>query len=369
VYINEVHADIDLHAGEQIVRVDMRNFNRKGRFTYADWDKQVRRIGFDIWPQDNYYPYPKVQNARIVFLRMTATHGKPTPGDLPHQGKAIWLSQFRPNLSRGVTVPRDLYDQYMQRQHYRHVGLDYGSRWIGEGFRTFTEHRAVSPVFAILTGPNPSDRQQDMAATLQGYLEEMYGVRLPVNPDGSAAGASSGNVILLGPEACLAAGRMDEKELQHVGPRGFVINAHQGRIAIAGPDDEGTTSGAIRYLEDHGVRFYEPSLIRVPDLSEDILHELYLLDRPYFRDRAVRVRWRRDRQEDATGVAEADARLAAHALAAAIKDIARSGRRQLPPSLSAEAGQSPLARYVAAKLLWDPFADATRLIREFGQHP
>jgi hypothetical protein len=32
---------------------------------------------------------------------------------------------------------------------------------------------------------------------------------------------------------------------------------------------------------------------------------------------------------------------------------------------TAEANQSPLSRYVAAKLFWDPFSDATRLIGEF----
>jgi len=41
IYINDVHSDVDLHAGEQIVRVDLRNFDQQRRFSYADWDKQV----------------------------------------------------------------------------------------------------------------------------------------------------------------------------------------------------------------------------------------------------------------------------------------------------------------------------------------
>ena len=36
-----------------------------------------------------------------------------------------------------------------------------------------------------------------MASTLQGYLEKVFGVRLAVNPDGSNASESAGNVILL----------------------------------------------------------------------------------------------------------------------------------------------------------------------------
>ena len=367
VYINQVHSDIDLHAGEQIVRVDMRNFNLKGRFTYAEWDKQVRRISFDIWPQDNYHPYPKVQNAEIVFLGMTATNGKPAPANLPHKGKAIWLSQFRPNVGRGVAVSRDMYDQYMQRQHYKHVGMDYGSRWISEGFRTFTAHRAVSPVFAILSGPDTSDREQEMARTLQSHLEKMFGVRLAINPDGSTIGESTGNAILLGREACLAAGRIDEKELRHVGPQGLAINAHNGRIAIAGPDDDGTIDGVIKYLEDHGVRFYEPSRIHMPDLSADMLHELYVLDWPYFRERAVRMDWWAGNEAKAARAANSDSLAATRDLASAIKDVARTGNRELPSSLATKANQSSLSRHVAAKLLWDPFADATRLIREFNE--
>ncbi len=367
VYINQVHSDIDLHAGEQIVRVDMRNFDRKGRFTYADWDKQVQRIGFDIWPQDNYYPYPKVQNAEIVLLGMTATNAKPAPGTLPHKGKAIWLSQFRPNIGRGVAVPRELYDQYMQRQHYKHVGMDYGSRWMSEGFRTFTEHRCVSPIFAILTGPNPSQQQQDLATALQGHLEKVFRVRLPINPNGSALTECTGNVILLGREACSAAGRVDEKELRHVGSGGFVINAHDGRIAIAGPDDDGTIDGAIRYLEDHGVRFWQPSRICTPDLSGGLLHELYLLDWPIFRQRSVRLDWRHGGEAGAAHAADKKTIVAARESASKIKDIARSDGDKLPPSLSVEANRSPLSRFVAAKLLWDPYADATRLIREFTE--
>ena len=204
-----------------------------------------------------------------------------------------------------------------------------------------------------------------MASTLQGYLEKMFGVRLAVNPHGSSASESTGNVILLGRKACLAAGRVDDKELRHVGPEGFVINAHNGRIAIAGSGDDGTIDGVIRYLEDHGLRFCQPGRPCVPKLSHRMLHELYLLDRPYFRNRTVRLDWRCDGPMEATETGEADARSAAQELASAIKELARAGRRELPSSLSATANQSPLSRYVAAKLFWDPFSDATRLIGEF----
>ena len=367
IYINKVHSDVDLAAGEQIVRVDMRNFDSKGRFTYADWDKTVRRIGFDIWPQDNYYPYPEVEDARIVFFSMTAGDRRPTPNDLPHRGKAIWLSQFRSNLKRGVTVPRELYDQYMQRQHYRHVGLDYGSRWISEGFRTFTEHRTVTPVFsiAISIGASASAEQRKTAEQLQGFLTQMFGVRLPIQPATAPISRHTGNAILLGEAACRAAERIREQELRHVGSEGFVINAHRGSIAIAGPNDDGTSEGVARYLEDHRVQFFADGRIAFPDLRDDFLHELYLLDWPCFRNRPVSGIWQMVEPSDPVSRPASDSQEATRAMAEAIKNVARAGGNTLPPALGSEISRSPLSRHVAARLLWNPFADATRLIREF----
>jgi len=367
VYVNEVHSDVDLHAGEQIVRVDMRNFDRPGRFTYADWDKKVRRIGFDVWPQDNYYPYPEVQNTRVVFFGMTAGDRKPEPDVLPYRGKAIWLSRFRPNLSRGIVVPRDLYDRYMQRQHYRHVGLDYGSRWISERFRTFTEHRCVTPIFAILTSPSASPGELETAKDLQRFLDRMFGVRLPVNPREVTVGRNTGNAILAGKQACLAAGRVKEQELRHVGPEGLVIHACQGRVAIAGSCENGTRQGVARYLEDHGVRIFERGRVEVPDLSNDFLHELYLLDWPYFRDRPIQGVWQLVEPGGSAAATESDSVTAARELAEAVKNVARTGKDTLPATVAAEIGTSPLSRYVGARLLWDPFADVTRLIRQFEE--
>jgi hypothetical protein len=367
VYINEIHSDVDLHAGEQIVRVDMRNFDRKGRFTYAEWDKKIHRISFDLWPQDNYHPYTNARDTQVVIFGVMTSNQKPVPSALPHRGRAIWLSQFRPNLKRGISIPRGLYDQYLQRQRYKHVGLDYGSRWLSEGFRTFTEHRAVSPIFAILTSEGSSPAEQEAARKLQAYLEKMFGVRLPINPEGTTISRYTSNAILLGKEACLATGRVLQRELQHVGPRGFTINAHNGRIAIAGAGDIGTLQGVTRYLEDHAVRLFASDRIRIPDMQSDMLHELYLLDWPYFDECPVRTLWAptaermRAKDADSTSVA------AAEELALTIKDLARAGREEVPPSLLKRASQSPLAQYTAVRLLWDPYTDATRLIRQFRE--
>jgi hypothetical protein len=373
IYVNDLHSDVDLHAGEQIVRVDLRNFDLKGRFSYADWDKQVRRISFDIWPQDNYPPFPTASDTELTVFSLIAGNQSPQPARLPHSGRALWLSQFRANLPRGVALPRTLYDQYLQRQRYKHVGLDYGARWISERFRTFTAHRAVSPIFTILVAPDASPAERQAAELLQRALELSHGIRLPVQSADDRVASGNGNAILIGRQLCVQAGRVTEDELRYVGPGGFVINVTHGRIALAGADDAGTTQGVIRYLEDHGLRFFEPERVTLPDRRDDFLHELYLPDWPHFRPQFAQLAasspvWL---PGDPTRVARPPATPAAadiataRMVAQAIKHAARSGRQDLPELVLQSASRTSLSRFLAARLLWDPWADASHLIREF----
>ena len=368
VYVDSIHSDIDLHAGEQIVRVDLRNY-RGTRFDYDGWDGKISRVSFDIWPQDNYRPFPTVCDVSIVFIGLTLSNQTPTPESLPHRGRAIWLSQFRPNVPRGVTVPRELYDTHMQRQQYRHVGLDYGSRWVSEKFRTFTEHRSVCPIFSILTGEEAAPGESEAALGMQRFLHQRFGVRLPVNPSGVAPGRDTGNVVVIGRRACLDAGLVREEELGHVGHRGFVINAHNGRVAVAGHDDLGTQEGVVRYLRDHGCRFFVRGVMDTVGADDPWLHELYLLDWPVFRKDAGGGWWL------ATGpgriwsaaMEEPGDVAFARELARLIKSPARSGQTEHPLVATMLAERSALSEYVARSLLWDPFADSSRLIREFRE--
>ena len=52
-------------------------------------------------------------------------------------------------------------------------------------------------------------------------------------------------------------------------------------------------------------------------------------------------------------------------LARAIKDIARAGGNVVTPEILKSAERSALSRYVVGRLLRNPFADATQMIREF----
>jgi len=73
---------------------------------------------------------------------------------------------------------------------------------------------------------------------------------------------------------------------------------------------------------------------------------------------------RRRRERVATTALPAEV-TAARAIARDIKDAARAGRTSVPEALLESADRSALSRYVAARLMRNPFDDATRMIREF----
>jgi len=378
-YVNDVRSDLNLHAGEQIVRIDFANYRGSGidpgswlnvPLDQSKWDKKVRKIGVDIWPQDNFHPHHEARDTEIVLLSMTAGDSDPDPKSLPHHGKAIWLSQFRSNIPHEISMPSALRRPLMRRTKDRYNDLgDWGTRNAHERFRTFTSHRAISPIYAIRISEQASAPEREAASKLQAHLQKLFGVKLPVNPAGPAPGPHTGNVIILGAKSALKAGRITQKELKHVGAEGFVINAHKGRIAIAGPDDAGTAHGVVRYLEDLGVRFMGGEAAVAVELEAPFLHELYLLDWPYFKNRPIaggrNLKTQLPASRDSL-TANMDAAAAAR-VAEAIKNLARAGKVEMPRELVVDASSSALCRYVAANLLWDPFADATRLIRQFRE--
>ncbi|MBM4047642.1 MAG: DUF4838 domain-containing protein, partial [Planctomycetes bacterium] len=356
LYAGSLRADFFLHAGEQIIRLDLSNFDPA---VAANW-KRLESLAFDLWPQDNYYPYSPAADVALTVLSVTATNADPSPARLPHQGQALWLSQFRPNIPNRITVPAEHRDK-LRRQKQTGSALDYDLSRSTEKFRTFTSHRGLSPMYAILA----DSAEQRAAEALQRYLQQAFGVRLPINPPGVSPGRDVGNVILVGQQSCRQAGWVADEELKYVGAGGFVAHAWQGRIALAGPDAAGTAAGVARYLEDHGVRFFAPGLVRVADMKDDFLHELYVLDPPWFSPRPDWDLWWMS--ETVTAAARLSPSDAPHALrlAEAIKNLARAGQRELPAPLLQDAQVSPLSRHVATRLLRDPFADSARMIREF----
>jgi hypothetical protein len=148
------------------------------------------------------------------------------------------------------------------------------------------------------------------------------------------------------------------------------VRAHQGRIVFAGGKPGIAGFAAARYLEDHGACFSMPGVKEtIPDLKMTCLHELYLPDHPYFKKRPVAGGWRL-MTNVAAKAGETPAKptpamlAAAEQIADAIKDCARRNE-EIPAALADKANATALGRYVAAKLLWDPFQDTSALIKQF----
>jgi len=358
-------AQVTVQPGEQIVRIDVKSL-RRGSWKWQDYLGVLRGFEIVAHPQDNYYPHPPVKDGRLALFSLTARNYVAARDELPYDGKAVWLSQYRPNHRfRLQELGGDLYNP---PQRYRLTRPTFKDREApagqGEAFRTSTERRITAPLFAIIAAP--ADEPQ--ARLMQDYLARMFRVKLPVNPEGMAASPDQGNVVFIGRSAALDAGRITRAELRGLADdEGFVIRARDGAVAIAGNRREGTAYGIAAYLRTNGARFFIPgSLEAVPDLSNGFLEETVFFDWPYFPRRTVPGGWKLGTQRPAptsglpilcdVGVAET--------MAERIKDLARTGR-PVGEEVLKPAAESALAAYVAGRLLWDPFADTTYIIGEF----
>lgn len=368
-YIDRCRSDFDLKAGENIIRMDMKNFVNS-RFNYADWDKKISRISFDIYPQDCQAPYNrKVKDTSLYIFSMILSNIDPSPSTLPHKGKAIWISQFRPNLTFQMPFKYNKdpeFQKYILRQHYKHVGGDRGSRWFHEKFRTFTPFRIISPVYSIITS---EETEKQNADRMSEALRQAFGIELKRETLRTDDIKDKANCIMIGREAALASGMARRKEFDYAGQGGFVINASSNLIAIGGNCEKSTGFGIASYLESLGFRFLIPGrLIHVPELRNSFLNELYLIDFPYFKERNIPGGWmlKTDMRPGNKPIAEISSELKENARATAlkIKELARRGKGQTTPEFF-KTPLDPLSNYLAAKLLWDPFADSSRLIREW----
>jgi hypothetical protein len=360
-YTDAFRADVQLHPGEQIIRMDLRNFDQ------FDVGKpmKIKSIALDVWPQDNFYPYPEAKDVSITVLGLTASNREPLPAGLPYAGRTVWLSALRATVPLGpphdpLAVPREHVDKLRRTRQEGNI-----DRFLPRGkerFRTWCAHRTLTPMTALLTGGDPGAKAA--ALGLHRYLERAFGVRLAVDPEGARPGPDLGGAFLVGRKAAHAAGRVTDRELDYVGRGGFTIHAADGRVALAGVDAEGTAAAVERYLGDHGIRLYGPGIEAVADMKADFLHELYTLDKPWFVERPGWDRWWLSEPAKEAALPLGDT-VDGLRLATNIKNLARAGNHEAPAGLLAEAGKTRLSRYLALRLLRNPLDDATRAVREF----
>lgn len=111
----------------------------------------------------------------------------------------------------------------------------------------------------VATNAVPSERYA--AEELQRYCERLAGVKLPVVTDGEKPTARE---ILLGDNAHLR--KLGVKvDFATLGPDGFVLRTHRGRLIVAGGKPRGTLNGVYSLLEERfGVRWFTPEVEQVP---------------------------------------------------------------------------------------------------------
>jgi len=302
---------------------------------------------------------------------MRATDQPPHGDRLPYSGQVVWLSRCLRRAAVGPISGGEVPDIIFKTRgaSFAHPT---GARWKQYHggrvrSRSFLAHEVLTPIYGIVTAADAPAPVREAAAAMREAWRRQFGVVLPVNPATMPANADLGNAVLLG-DAAAATGRISRKELAFAGPEGFIMAAENGRIAIAGPDPAGTAHGVVRYLADYGGRFTPAGRPYAPPLHQGhrgLLHELHMFDRPYFRTRSIPGGWRLMAQGTTAPRLNGDIDEAAICrMAASIKDTARQGTREVSDSILKQARASSAASYVAAHLLWDPFADTTRLVRE-----
>lgn len=316
--VGNLQGDFALRAGEQIIRMDLRNSMTPDEFNA--WDGQLKKIQINVFPQ--HYPTPPVDAVELRVYSITATGRDPEPVSSATR-PAIWLTAFRPNLELKLPGPGGI---------------------TRERFRTFTTHRTLAPMRRIVIASGEAgDRQA--AEVVQNALAAAWGVRLPIE---NVTSDSEGNIII-GKKAALAAKAVSDDALDYAGPHGFIIDAADGRIVIAGGSAEATLAGVECYLADHGL--LADAIVRTPASKDKFLHEIYFLDMPHFDVTLAPL------TPNAAQGTPQEATLFA-------KAIRNCALREIKPdqTLLNAATSSALNHAVAKRLFWDPFASITDLL-------
>ncbi len=145
--------------------------------------------------------------------------------------------------------------------------------WLADGGR--------SP-YRIVVAANASTPTRCAAEELQGYLEKMTGVRLPVVADSERAQPRE---ILVGRSSRLESSAVPV-DWAALGKEGYVLRTAGERLVIAGGEPPGTLYGVYGLLEDHfGCRWFTPDIERVPRIERLPLPQLDERKIPVFESR------------------------------------------------------------------------------------
>ncbi len=148
--------------------------------------------------------------------------------------------------------------------------------------KQLTDDVKLTPLRAIYTNGGV-DADLEAARKLQLYLQQIYGVRLPVNPDRITITKNTKEVILVGKNAGLASELITQADLAAAGTKGVVVRGLDGRIAIAASNESKTDMALEAFLHIIRVRHGGPSPENgLPQINIPIIREFTLIDWPPF---------------------------------------------------------------------------------------
>jgi hypothetical protein len=138
--------------------------------------------------------------------------------------------------------------------------------------------QAGSSPYTIVTSAHAPPAVRRGGLELQSYLERITGARLPLRTD---AAPLPSRAILVGPSIHLERLKAvpDPKGL---GPEGFAIRTLGPHLVIAGGGPRGTMYGCTAFLERLGVRWYTPTVTKVPRLARVVVSRLDVRETPAF---------------------------------------------------------------------------------------
>lgn len=352
LYADQVRTDVALHGGWQLVRLDLRVLD-EAKTGSAAWPS-INTLAVEIWPQDGEYPHPAAQDVNLTVLSVALRGAEPElPTPFP---AALWLSHYHANVPHQLPALRLHPDLCNVTTEPTDPAQERRQRAVAEPYRSFTEHRSLSPLLSISTAGNA--QLAAVAQQLQTRLMKGWGVSLPID---STPAAPAGNqlVLLTFDQLPLA----DQPLVQWAGVGGFIIDAAGGRVLLAGADSAQVAQAARLYLDDHRP---EPRLGHTLE-RDPWLHELFTVDRPWFAS-MPQVQNPQPLAVTTTPALTAVDWQAAHQLAQDIKRLARQSRTAWPADFQQQAlrlaTDNPLARLVLDQMQRDPFVDSDVLIRQ-----
>ncbi|MFZ5994983.1 MAG: DUF4838 domain-containing protein [Thermodesulfobacteriota bacterium] len=161
--------------------------------------------------------------------------------------------------------------------------LDYTKLWLSKariarkGLKDDFELTALRAIYTL--GTSKEDRAA--AQRLQKYIQEIYKVKLPVNPDKITINKDTRGVIVVGKSVGLASGLITEADFSAAGPDGVVVRGLNGRMAIAASRETNINEALNAFLHILSVRHGgAASGTGLPHIDRPIIREFTFIDWP-----------------------------------------------------------------------------------------